>query len=108
MISLPLCPTSAEESPARANHRLTANRPVVVAWWQTDGRRAFRSRPGQRLAWGQVVVARAFHDHNHVLDLVLLLRLSDHRHGHLEKRILVFEGPGFDEQVPEVIGHHPL
>ena len=56
----------------------------------------------------QVVVARSFHDDNRVLNVMLLLGLANLLHGQLETGRLMLERLRFDEQVPEVIGHHPL
>ena len=55
-----------------------------------------------------MVVSRSFHDDDRVLDVVLLLGLANHLHGQLEEDALMLDGLGFDEQVPEVVGHHPL
>ena len=56
----------------------------------------------------QVVVSRSFHHDDGVLNVVLLLGLADLLDGQLKERCLMLHGLGFDEQIPKVVGHHPL
>nr|WP_236620991.1 hypothetical protein [Rhodopirellula sallentina] len=56
----------------------------------------------------EVVVPGSFNDDNRVLDLMLLLSLANEYDGSLEMSRLMFKRLRFDEQLPEVIGHHPF
>ena len=55
-----------------------------------------------------MIVPGPLDNDNGIQDVVFLLRLVDHLHRQLEEDALVFDGLGLDEQVSEVISHHPL
>src|SRR6516162_10616293 len=68
----------------------------------------FESGPGESPLGRQVVVSGSLHHDDGVPDVVLLLSLSNHLHRHLDEDALVLDGLGLDQQIPEVVGHHPL
>jgi hypothetical protein len=68
----------------------------------------FESGPGESPPGRQVVVSGSLNHDDRVPDVVPLLGLSNHLHRHLEEDALVLDGLGLDQQIPEVVGHHPL
>jgi hypothetical protein len=69
---------------------------------------SLKSRLGECTFHRQVVVTRSFHDDHRVLNVMLMLDLANLIHGQLETGCLMLERLRVDEQVPEVVGHHPL
>jgi len=68
----------------------------------------FKSRVGEGPFRSQMVVPRSFDNHDGVLNAMLLLSLANLHHGQLEEGRLMLQCLGLDEQVSEVVGHHPF
>lgn len=81
--------------------------PVLLGreWVDNAG---LKPRLGKGPLHRQVVVTSPFHDDDRVADIVLLLGLADQVHRRAEAAGPVRERLGLDEQVAEVVGHHPL
>ena len=68
----------------------------------------FESGPGKGPLGRQVVISGSLNHDDCIPDVVLLLGLSNHLHRYFEEDALMFDGSGLDNQIPEVVGHHPL
>ena len=55
-----------------------------------------------------MITAGAFDGYQHLGDAVLLLGLADQLHSQVEVGRLMLQRPGLDQDIPQVIGHHPL
>jgi len=63
---------------------------------------------GEGALGSAVVIASAFDGDEQIEDAVFELSLTNQLHGSIKVDGLVFECTRFDEQISEVIGHHPL
>lgn len=68
----------------------------------------FKSCFGESPFGSQMIVSSSFHNDDRVLNVVLLLRFANPRHGQLEEDGLMLKCLAFDEQISKVVGHHPL
>jgi hypothetical protein len=67
----------------------------------------FKAGAGEGSLRGQIIVSSPLDDDDEVLNVVLLLDLVDLFHGQFEARSYVLQSLGFDEDIAEVVGHHP-
>ena len=67
----------------------------------------FETGVGKDTLQQQVIVSGSFDGHNGLLDLVLLLGLSNVRDRRLKVGHTMLQRSGLDQQDPEVVSHHP-
>jgi hypothetical protein len=67
-----------------------------------------KSGVGESPLGNQVKVARALHTDDHVFNLVLLLGFSDLGKGEFEKACPMLERTWSNQQLAEIVGHHPF
>ncbi len=68
----------------------------------------FKSSPGGSPFGRQLIIVGSFHDDDEILDVVLLPGLAKQFHCQLKEARLMLYRSGFNEQIPKVVGHHPL
>jgi hypothetical protein len=68
----------------------------------------FKSSLGERPFGSQMVVSSSFHNDDHVLNVVFLPRLANLFHCQLKAGRSMFQCLTFNQQIPEVVRHHPL